>query len=87
VYGKKKQVKRKRSKALPLYGLESCNLNHRPCSSKRKQCPDCHYCQDCSQDRCRLCKKPKKPAPQKLSVAEQIALFERINRKKRIKKK
>jgi hypothetical protein len=49
---------------------------------KRKKCPDCRYCQGCSQDRCRLCRTKKKPGPGKLTVAEQIALYEKINRPK-----
>ncbi|MBI5585762.1 MAG: hypothetical protein HY892_18275 [Deltaproteobacteria bacterium] len=48
---------------------------------KRKKCPDCRYCQGCSQDRCRLCRK-KRPGPIKLSLAEQIARYEKINRPK-----
>ena len=39
-------------------------------TKKRKQCPDCLYCQGCSQDRCRLCRGKKKPGPGKLTVAE-----------------
>jgi hypothetical protein len=43
-------------------------------------CPDCHHCQWCSDDRCRLCLASEKGCRKKLSMAEQIALFERINR-------
>jgi len=56
-----------------------------PAGKRRKKCPDCHYCQGCSQDRCRLCRAGRKPARVKLSQAEQIALFEKINRPKRRK--
>ena len=51
----------------------------------RKKCPDCRYCQGCSRDRCRLCRAGRKPAGVKLSQAEQIALFEKINRPQRSK--
>jgi hypothetical protein len=50
--------------------------------NKRKRCPDCRYCQGCSQDRCRLCRGKKKPGPLKLSLTEQIALYDKINRPK-----
>ncbi|MCU0580201.1 MAG: hypothetical protein MUF69_11770 [Desulfobacterota bacterium] len=49
---------------------------------KRGKCPDCRYCQGCSQDRCRLCRGKKKPGPFKLSLTEQIALYDKINRPK-----
>lgn len=49
---------------------------------KRKQCPDCRYCQGCSQDRCRLCRRKRKPGPVKLSLTEQIARYDKINRPK-----
>ncbi|HMK64250.1 MAG TPA: hypothetical protein VK564_00550 [Thermodesulfobacteriota bacterium] len=48
---------------------------------RRRPCPDCRFCQGCSQDRCRLCRSGRKKAPKKLSVAEQIALYERLNKK------
>jgi hypothetical protein len=54
-------------------------------TARRKKCPDCHYCQGCSQDRCRLCRAGRKPRQVKLSQAEQIALFEKINHPKRRK--
>jgi hypothetical protein len=56
-----------------------------PAGKKRKKCPDCRYCQGCSRDRCRLCRAGRRPAGVKLSQAEQIALFEKINRPKRSK--
>jgi len=37
-------------------------------------------CQWCSDDRCRLCLGTDKGCRKKLSVAEQIALYERINK-------
>jgi hypothetical protein len=52
------------------------------CQQKKKlPCPDCKFCQWCSDDRCRICRGEKKPAGKKLSIAEQIELYERINRK------
>ncbi|HSO72375.1 MAG TPA: hypothetical protein VLR91_06990 [Thermodesulfobacteriota bacterium] len=56
-----------------------------PAGKRRKKCPDCRYCQGCSQDRCRLCRTGRKPARVKLSQAEQIALFEKINHPRRRK--
>lgn len=47
---------------------------------KKHPCPDCKMCQWCSDDRCRLCLKSG-TCRKKLSMAEQIALFERLNRK------
>jgi hypothetical protein len=84
--GRKKKPKEK-SKVLPSFNLEPYTLNLIPCPSKKKRCPDCHYCQGCSQDRCRLCRSTKKASPKKLSMAEQIALYERLNRKRGNKKK
>jgi hypothetical protein len=44
---------------------------------KKHPCPDCRHCQWCSDDRCHLCLKTG--CGKKLSMAEQIALFEAIN--------
>jgi hypothetical protein len=44
---------------------------------KKHPCPDCYQCQWCSDDRCRLCLKTG--CGKKLSMAEQIALYERLN--------
>jgi len=46
--------------------------------AQKHPCPDCHHCQWCSDDRCRLCLQPCRP--QKLSIAEQIERYERLNR-------
>lgn len=48
---------------------------------KKHPCPDCTFCQWCSDDRCRICL-GKKGCRKKLSQAEQIELYERINRPK-----
>lgn len=47
---------------------------------KKHPCPDCRFCQWCSDDRCALCLR-KDVCPKKLSVAEQIALYEKINKR------
>lgn len=44
---------------------------------KKHPCPDCRQCQWCSDDRCRLCLKTG--CRKKLSMAEQIAYYERLN--------
>ncbi len=52
---------------------------------KRHSCPDCHFCQGCSETRCQACRHVKRldtgreGASSKLSLTEQIALYERIN--------
>jgi hypothetical protein len=45
---------------------------------KKHPCPDCRHCQWCSDDRCRLCLRSGR-CRKKLSMAEQIALFEELN--------
>ena len=45
---------------------------------KKHPCPDCICCQWCSDDRCRLCL-AKGSCRRKLSIAEQIALYESLN--------
>ncbi|MDY0267526.1 hypothetical protein [Trichloromonas sp.] len=45
---------------------------------KKHPCPDCKMCQWCSDDRCRQCLRTG--CKKKLSMAEQIELFERMNR-------
>jgi len=46
---------------------------------KKHPCPDCTYCQWCSDDRCRLCR-ARGGCRRKLSLAEQIALYESLNK-------
>ncbi|MGV8073838.1 MAG: hypothetical protein AB2L11_04695 [Syntrophobacteraceae bacterium] len=52
-------------------------------TAKKHPCPDCHYCQYCSESRCNSCRgKKNTPATgrrRKLSLHEQILLFEEIN--------
>ncbi len=45
---------------------------------KKHPCPDCKQCQWCSDDRCRLCLRSG-DCRKKLSMAEQIALYEELN--------
>lgn len=47
---------------------------------KKHPCPDCRQCQWCSDTRCSVCLRESKPCQRKLSQAEQIALYESINR-------
>ena len=86
--GERKKTKDKRA-------IQDESLNLRPCTSnleppafvRRRRCSDCLYCQVCSLERCRLCWASKTKAPQKLSMAEQIALHDRLNKKKVTRKK
>jgi hypothetical protein len=56
-------------------------------SDKTHPCPDCHSCQWCSDDRCRLCLKTKKSCCKNGSIAEQIARYEELNRQAEEEKK
>ncbi len=47
-------------------------------TGKKHPCPDCAFCQRCSDDRCRLCL-DREGKRRKLSMEEQIALYEVIN--------
>lgn len=54
-------------------------------SSKKHPCPDCHFCQNCGDARCHACRNEgnrhcQKQPCRKLSLREQIALFESMNR-------
>jgi hypothetical protein len=46
---------------------------------KKQPCPDCSFCQWCGDDRCQLCRGRCATGGKKLSLAEQIALYETIN--------
>jgi len=50
--------------------------------TKKHPCPDCTFCQWCSDDRCRICR-AKTGCARKLSSAEQIELYERLNAEKK----
>ncbi|NJD91103.1 MAG: hypothetical protein FIA91_06265 [Geobacter sp.] len=45
---------------------------------KKHPCPDCSFCQWCGDDRCALCLRSD-CCRKKLSTAEQIALFDKVN--------
>jgi len=47
---------------------------------KKHPCPDCRRCLWCTDTRCSVCLRESKPCQRKLSQAEQIALYESINR-------
>lgn len=51
--------------------------------AKKHPCPDCTFCQWCSDDRCRMCLGQKGCGRQKLSFAEQIELFESMQQGRR----
>jgi hypothetical protein len=46
---------------------------------KKHACPDCGFCQWCSDERCGLCLKRTPAKKRKLSLQEQIALYEAVN--------
>jgi hypothetical protein len=54
------------------------------CRQKKHPCPDCKQCQQCSPSRCHLCRGQGVDQAERrfcgLSMAEQIALFEEVNR-------
>lgn len=50
-------------------------------ASKKHPCPDCTFCQWCGDDRCELCLRKENCCRKALSLAEQIAQYEEINRK------
>ena len=50
---------------------------------KKYKCPDCKQCQGCSEARCNLCRGQAGSATSQfagLSMAEQIALYEAVNK-------
>ncbi|TLD39912.1 MAG: hypothetical protein JETT_3823 [Candidatus Jettenia ecosi] len=49
------------------------------CKDKKYPCDDCFSCQFCSDERCSMCLCSKHKARQ-LSVEEQIALYEALNK-------
>ncbi len=51
-------------------------------SLKKHPCADCRVCQWCSDARCASCLGMEKQMP-RLSMSEQIALYERLNREAR----
>jgi hypothetical protein len=61
---------------------EEVNAGRRekPQPIKKHPCPDCSFCQWCGDDRCALCLRKDSCCGKKLSMAEQIALYEKVNR-------
>ena len=53
------------------------HTNH---EAKKHPCPDCTFCQWCSDERCSLCLRQGCGRKRKLSLQEQIALYDAINR-------
>ncbi|ROQ90878.1 hypothetical protein [Desulfosoma caldarium] len=49
---------------------------------KKNPCPDCHFCLQCSEARCQTCRRTA-CGGKRLSFAEQIALYERLNARDR----
>ena len=49
---------------------------------KKHTCPDCHFCQQCSESRCQVCRSGKSREP-RLTIIEQITRFEELNKKDR----
>lgn len=49
------------------------------CKDKKYPCEDCFSCQFCSDERCAMCLCSKRK-PRQLSVEEQIALYEALNK-------
>ncbi|MBU2548662.1 MAG: hypothetical protein KKB20_09650 [Proteobacteria bacterium] len=45
---------------------------------KKHRCPDCHFCQMCSDARCNACRSGQTGPPAR-SSAEQIEMFEKLN--------
>lgn len=53
-------------------------------ANKKHSCPDCKQCQHCSDARCNLCRGQKDRREARfatLSMAEQIRLYDELNRK------
>ncbi|MBN2332569.1 MAG: hypothetical protein JXO49_10715 [Deltaproteobacteria bacterium] len=52
--------------------------------AKKHPCPDCRFCQWCSDDRCRLCRGEcpscGRHGDRKLSLVEQIERYNRLNK-------
>jgi hypothetical protein len=48
---------------------------------KKHPCPDCTFCQWCGDDRCALCLRQNCRREKKLSLEEQIARYEALNRR------
>lgn len=62
-----------------VYDPGGCNAG----SVKKHPCPDCHFCQQCGDARCLSCRESRRSGDgkprRKLSLSEQIRLYESIN--------
>ena len=80
-----KPERRKKSEAgfVPVSGMKLVfdPASYHRCGGKKNPCPDCHFCQQCGDARCAACRTGKSPggARAKLSMSEQIELYEAIN--------
>lgn len=60
-------------------------LFYDPCRDrgpKKHRCPDCHFCQECSPSRCNVCRETGTKPECKLSLQEQVALYDQTNTEK-----
>ncbi|MFZ2446788.1 MAG: hypothetical protein WAW37_10555 [Syntrophobacteraceae bacterium] len=50
---------------------------------RKHSCPDCHFCQICSDSRCASCRRERESegCSKKMSISEQILLYDEINSK------
>jgi hypothetical protein len=48
-------------------------------TGRRRSCPDCRMCQGCSETRCRVCGSDRKKSSTRLSLKEQIELYNNLN--------
>jgi len=65
---------------LPFHGCRFIikNMEKKPVT-KKNPCPDCSFCQCCSETRCRLCKSVDCPSSKKLKKKkEHIPLFRKF---------
>jgi len=51
-----------------------------PLAEKKHPCADCHACQFCSDTRCRACRGDNRPARARMSIQQQIELYNRRNK-------
>lgn len=58
--------------------MEAKFIQAREGAERKHSCPDCHFCQFCSETRCRACRSTT-PCGKKLSISEQLALNDRVN--------
>lgn len=73
-----------RFQIVPGLGLVFDPACQQPGLPKKHKCSDCHFCQGCSESRCQTCRGGKAvchgDSARKLSIREQICLYEAINK-------